>query len=563
MTTFELGLSPVFHCLSDAIKPAIFASVEGRLDIWDYIIVGAGSAGSVLAERLSADGRARVLVLEAGGTDWRPDIRVPIGYGLTFHGKSVNWRMQSDPDPELNDRRMYWPRGKVLGGSSAINAMVYARGLPGDYEDWARAGNPGWGAADVAQVYHRVERRIHADGTQTGDGPLWVSDRSPEFHPLNRHYIDAIRALGLPEGDTVTGEGAGPYCTTIRKGWRHSAADAFLRPAMTRPNLRVITGAEVLGLLLEGRRATGIRYRRGGQILTAECRVEVILSAGAVKSPQLLQLSGIGPGDLLQRMGLPVVLDAPGVGGALQDHLAVTYTYRCEEPTLNQIMGSRKGQVMAALRYALFRDGPFSLSVNQMGGLVRSRPDLAQADMQLYFNPLSYSTVYRDKRPLLQPDPWPGFIIAFNPCRPTSRGRIDIASPDPTAQPAIRPNSLSTQGDVADMIAGGRLIARLMETPPLRNLATAAHGFSPVGQADDAILADARARAGTVYHPCCTCRMAPQEAGGVVDPALRVHGMEGLRVVDASIFPNITSANTNAPVIMAAMRAADLILSGA
>ena len=563
MTPFHLGLSPVFHCLSDGIKPAIFRASEERLDIWDYIIIGAGSAGSVLAERLSADGRARVLVVEAGGTDRRPDIRVPIGYGLTFHGKSVNWRMHSEPDPELNGRRMYWPRGKGLGGSSSINAMVYARGLPGDYEDWAGAGNPGWGAADVAQVYARVERRIHADGTQTGNGPLWVSDRSPEFHPLGRHYIDAIRALGLPEGDTVTGEGAGPYCTTTRKGWRHSAADAFLRPAMKRPNLRVITGAEVLGLMLEGRRATGIRYRRGGQILTAECRGEVILSAGAVKSPQLLQVSGIGPGDLLQRMGLPVVLDAPGVGGALQDHLAVTYTYRCEEPTLNQVMGSRKGQVMAALRYALFRDGPFSLSVNQMGGLVRSRPDLAQADMQLYFNPLSYSTVYRDKRPLLRPDPWPGFIISFNPCRPTSRGRIDIASPDPTAQPAIRPNSLSTARDLDDMVAGGRLIAQLMETEPLRKLAVAAHGFSPVGQQDDAILADARDRAGTVYHPCGTCRMAPQEAGGVVDPTLRVHGMDRLRVVDASIFPNITSANTNAPVIMAAMRAADLILSGA
>ena len=532
------------------------------MDIWDYIIVGAGSAGCVLAERLSADGRARVLLLEAGGTDCRPDIRVPIGYGLTFHGTGVNWRMQAEPDAELGNRRMYWPRGKVVGGSSSINAMVYARGLPGDYDDWESAGNPGWGASEVAGVYARVERRVDARGHATGDGPLWVSDRAPEYHPLGQHYLQAVREAGLPEGDTVTGEGAGPYQTTTRQGWRHSAADAFLRPALRRRNLKLVTGAEVLGLTFEGLRATGVRYRRGGETLTAACRGEVILSAGAVKSPQLLQLSGIGPGELLQRMGLAVRVEAPGVGGALQDHLAVTYTYRCTEPTLNQILGRRWGQVMGAIRYALFRDGPFSLSVNQMGGLVRSRPGLAQADMQLYFNPLSYSTTYRNKRPLLKPDPWPGFILSFNPCRPTSRGRIDIASPDPTAQPAIRPNSLTTQGDVADMIAGGRLVERLMETPGLKRLATAAHGFTPQGQSDAAILEDARARAGTVYHPTCTCRMAPREAGGVVDPTLRVYGAEGLRVVDASIFPNITSANTNAPTIMAAMRAADLILAG-
>jgi choline dehydrogenase len=415
----------------------------------------------------------------------------------------------------------------------------------------------------VAQVYARVETRIRADGRAEGNGPLWVSDRSREYHALGRHYLSAIRQAGLPEGDTVAGEGAGPYQVTTRKGWRHSAADAFLRPALHRRNLKLVTGAEVLGLTFEGLRATGVRYRRGGQTQVAQCRGEVILSAGAVKSPQLLQLSGIGPGDLLQRMGLPVLIDAPGVGGALQDHLAVTYTFRCAEPTLNQVLGGRIGQAMAAIRYALFRDGPFSLSVNQMGGLVRSRPGLAQADMQLYFNPLSYSTVYRNRRPLLKPDPWPGFILSFNPCRPTSRGRIDIASPDPTAQPAIRPNSLSTQGDVADMIAGGRLIERLLDTPALKTLATAAHGFTPQGQTDEAILADARARAGTVYHPTCTCRMAPREAGGVVGPSLKVHGAQGLRVVDASIFPNITSANTNAPTIMAAMRAADLILAGA
>jgi choline dehydrogenase len=289
----------------------------------------------------------------------------------------------------------------------------------------------------------------------------------------------------------------------------------------------------------------------------------VIVSAGAVKSPQLLQLSGIGPGDLLNRFGIAVHLDFPSVGGGLQDHLSMTYAFRCSEPTLNQVLGRLPGQIGAALRYLFRRDGPLSLSVNQMGGLVRSRPGLSRPDTQLYCNPLSYSTVHRDKRPLLKPDPWPGFILGFNPCRPTSRGRIDVAGPDPSAQPRIVPNSLSTNSDIADMIAGARLIERMAQTPAMRALITGPNGFSPVGADDDMLLADVRARASTVFHPCGTCRMAPREAGGVVDPSLRVWGVDGLRVVDASVFPNITSANTNAPTIMTAMRAADLILAGA
>jgi choline dehydrogenase len=374
--------------------------------------------------------------------------------------------------------------------------------------------------------------------------------------------MEAAREAGLEPGDTVAGEGVGPYRTTTRGGWRHSAADAFLRPALKRRNLRVVTGAEVIGLDFDGPRVTGLRYRRGRETLRAACRGEVILSAGAVKSPQLLQLSGIGPGRHLASLGIDVRIDAPGVGGGLQDHLGMSYAYRTDIPTLNHVLGTRRGQLASVMRYAFRRDGVFSLGVNQMGGLVRSRPDLARADIQLYCNPLSYSTVFRDRRPLLKPDPWPGFILGFNPCRPTSRGRIDIASADPLAPPRIEPNALSTTADIAGMIAGARLVERLLRTPTMARLVTGENGFSPAGRSDDEILSDIRARAGTVYHPCGTCRMAPRDAGGVVDPKLRVRGAEGLRVVDASVFPNITSANTNAPTIMTAMRAADLILEG-
>ncbi|WP_371061275.1 GMC family oxidoreductase [Rhodosalinus sp. 5P4] len=532
------------------------------MEEFDYVIVGAGSAGCVLADRLSASGRHSVLLLEAGGAGRSPWVRVPLGYGHLFHHPRMNWRFRSEPDAGLGGRDLYWPRGRLLGGSSAINAMVYCRGLPEDYEDWAAAGNPGWGAAETAAAFERVERRVGADGRATGDGALWVTDCSGEHHPVSRRYLDAAREAGLAEGDTVTGEGAGPYHVTTRHGRRCSSADAFLAPARRRRNLVVRTGAEATGLVFDGARAVAVRYRKGGADRVARCRAEILLAAGAVKSPQLLQLSGIGPGALLAGMGVPVRVDNPAVGGGLQDHLAVSYIFRATEATLNQALGRRAGQLGAALRYLLTRRGPLSLSVNQMGGLLRGAPGAARAGVQLYFNPLSYTTVLTGRRPLLKPDPWPGFCLGFNPCRPTSRGRIDIASPDPAQAPRIRPNYLSTNEDIAQVVEGARLVERLLGTRALRGLVAGAESFTPEGAGDGAIVEDFRARASTVFHPCGTCRMAPREAGGVVDPALRVWGVEGLRVVDASVFPNITSANTNAPAIMTATRAADMILAG-
>lgn len=524
-------------------------------------MVGAGSAGCVLADRLSADGKARVLVLEAGPSDKRLPIRVPIGYGHSFHNPNVNWRYHTAPDPALNDRALYWPRGKCLGGSSSINAMVYCRGLPGDFEDWEAAGNSGWGPSEVAGVFDRIERRIDAQGHADGNGPLWVTDNSAQHHPLRRHFLAAAEETGFEAGDTATDEGIGPYQTTTRKGWRCSAADAFLRPAMRRRNLTVLTGAEAVGVDFEDGRAVAVRYHQRGAMRRAVCDGEIILTTGAIRTPQLLQVSGIGPGQLLRDMGLPVLVDNANVGGGLQDHMGVDYSFRCDEPTLNQTLGTLRGQIGAALQYLISRRGPFALSVNQMGGVVRSAPDLARPDMQLYFNPLSYTTVHSNRRSLLKPDRWPGFNFGFNPCRPTSRGRIDIASPDPLAAPRIVPNVLSTNEDVQSFVTGARLIERFLKTDALQRLITAPNGFTPTGADDEAILADARDRASTVFHACGTCRMAPRAAGGVVDPALRVWGVEGLRVADASVFPNITSANTNAPTIMTAMKAADIILS--
>jgi choline dehydrogenase len=532
------------------------------VETFDYIIVGAGSAGCVLAERLSADGRSRVLLLEAGGDDRRFWINMPIGYGKTFFDEKVNWKYHTEPDAGLGGRRGYWPRGRVLGGSSAINAMVYCRGMPTDYDDWHDAGNPGWGWEEVAATFASLEQHVRADGSVQGSGPLCVSAREPEYHPVKRHFLAAAQALGLPLSADLNGpspEGVGAYAITTRQGLRCSAADAFLRPALGRANLQLRTRALAQRLLFEGPQVVGLEYLADGQRHQVRARREVMLCAGAVNSPQLLQLSGIGPGPLLQNLGIAVRRHNPAVGGGLQDHLGINYLYRATEPTLNGVLGSWSGRLGAGLRFVLGRAGPLSLSVNQMGGMVRSSAAMPRPDVQLYFSPLSYSTEYVGRRPLLKPDPYPGFILGFNPCRPHSRGRIDICSPDPAQAPAIRPQYLSDPRDQAQVLAGARLIARLQQTAALRALIAGEPATNLPAMSDEDVLQDFRARSGTVYHPCGTCAMGPEARGGVVDAQLRVHGVPGLRVVDASVFPNITSANTNAPALMVAAHAARFI----
>jgi len=385
------------------------------------------------------------------------------------------------------------------------------------------------------------------------------------MHPLSRHYFAAARDLGLRVTDDFNGpepEGVGFYRITARGGLRCSAADAFLRPALARPNCRLRTHALVRRVRFAGRRATGVEYEAGGRLFVATARREVILSAGAVNSPQILQLSGVGPGALLQRFGVEIVLDNRNVGGHLQDHLAVSYFYRSREPTLNDVLHPWSGKILAGLRYVLTRRGPLSISVNQCGGFVRSSPAAARPDLQLYFNPLTYTTAPAGKRPLMNPDPYPGSILSFQPCRPTSRGRIDIRSPDPGAAPAIAPNSLATDRDVEDVIAGGRFMQRLVATKAMSALIAGPIPPVPDAMSDDDIVEDFRRRCGTVFHPVGTCRMAPGPGDGVVDPQLRVHGVAALRVIDASVFPYVTSGNTNAPTLMVAQKGAELVLSG-
>ena len=536
-------------------------------DSFDYVIVGAGTAGCVVASRLSEDPRVRVLLLEAGGSDRTLWIQLPIGYGRTYFDASVNWMYDSAAEPALNGRESYWPRGKVIGGSGSINAMVHVRGRPEDFDDWRDLGNPGWGFTDVLPYFKRSEDfdGPASDWRATG-GPQHVTDITDRAHPLCRVFVATGQALGFPESrdfNGPAGEGVGIYQINTRNGLRASTANAYLRPALRRGNLQLVTRARATRILFEGGRATGVEYERGGVRTMVRAGREVVLCGGSVATPQLLQLSGVGDGAHLQGVGLETVHHAPAVGRNLQDHLAVSYFYRSSRPTLNDELRPLTGKILAGLRYLLDRGGPLSLSVNQGGGFIRSRPELTRPDLQLYFSPVSYTQTPLSERRLLNPDPFSAFLLSFNACRPTSRGEILIRSADPLAAPAIRPNYLSTDQDVADAVAGSRLLRQIAATAPLCDIITDELVPGRHLQTDAELLGDFRDRADTVYHPVSTCRMGPDPVTSVVDTRLRVHGIGGLRIVDASIFPTITSGNTNAPTVMVAEKGADMIRADA
>jgi choline dehydrogenase len=537
------------------------------MDNPDFIIIGAGSSGCVMAERLSASGRHKVLVLEAGGDDRRFFVQMPLGYGKTFFDPKVNWMYRAEPDPGLAGNVDHWPRGRVLGGSSSINAMVWVRGHRSDFDDWRDAGNPGWGADEMCSAFRDVECAIVGDDSLRGrKGPLNLFVPGKTTHHLTRKWFESARSLGLPLNPDFNGEsqdGVGLFEFTIHGGRRLSAARAFLRPAMKRPNLRVITGAQVTGLTFDGARVTGVTYSRKGREETVSAGREVILSGGSVNSPQLLQLAGIGPADHLKNLGINVRIDNPNVGRNLEDHIGINYTYRANCPTINQQLGPWWGKLSAGIRYLAFRDGPLSVSLNQAGGFIRTSPDRVRPNMQLYFQAFSTVIPRPGERPILSPDPWPGFSIGWSNCRPKSRGEIMIRSSDPSEAPRITPNALSHEDDVAEMLATGKIVREMAAARPLADCIDAELLPGPDITSDEALIDDIRRRSGTVYHPVSTCRMGPDPATSVVDPRLRVHGLQGLRVVDCSIFPNIVTGNTNAAAIATGWRASQLVLQDA
>lgn len=528
----------------------------------DFIIVGAGSAGCVLASRLSESGRFKVLLVEAGGTDRRFFVQMPLGYGKLFYNPKVNWLYKTEPDAGLAGRSDHWPRGKLLGGSSSINAMVYIRGHASDYEDWAGAGNAGWGWAEVRAAYRAMEdNEAGADAFRGAGGPLFISANRQGLHPLVESYVAACASAGLARNTDFNGaeqEGAGTYQMTIRGARRNSAARAFLRPAMRRSNLRVIGGALATRVLVEGGRAIGIEFRRGGETVVARARAEVILSGGAVNSPQLLQLSGIGPGPLLQGLGLPVAVENAHVGEHLSDHQGINYTFRMKVPTYNEELRPWWGKALAGLKYLAGGRGPLAKSINHAGGFFRTSPDLDRPNMQLYFQAFSTLLPRDGERPILTPDPFPGMSLGLSNCRPTSRGHIRIASPDPEVHPKIVANAFSTDHDIQEMLLAVKYLRLLAAQGPLAGLIAEELRPGASVASDEGLVQDIRERSGTVYHPCCTCRM-----GDVVDARLRVKGVDGLRVCDASVFPSIIGGNLNAPAMVVGWKGAEIILSDA
>jgi choline dehydrogenase len=529
-------------------------------DAFDYIVVGAGSAGCVLANRLTASGRHRVLLLEAGGHDRHFWIHVPLGYGKLFADARVNWLYKTEPEPELNNRQVIQPRGKVLGGSSSINGLLYLRGQPEDYDHWRQLGNAGWSFDDVLPYFRRSEDQERgADDLHGVGGPLSVSNVS-EPHPLCDAFIESAQQAGFPRNDDFNGptqEGAGYFQLTAKNGRRWSTAMGYLRQARGRSNLKIETNALASRILFSGRRATGVEYRQGETTRIAYASGEVILAGGAFNSPQLLQLSGLGPAALLRQHGIEVRADLPGVGADLQDHLQVRIQYRCSEPiTMNDVINSWRHRTIAGLRYLLFRKGLLTIGAGYAGGFFRTSPQAATPDVQVHF------IIFSGETSGAALHPFPGFIASVCQLRPESRGFVHIKSADPRQAPAIQPRYLTSQFDRDVTVAGLKLLRRVMAQPAMRRYIAEERVPGPQVESDADLLAFARAGATTVFHPTSTCRMGPDETA-VVDERLRLRGFEGLRVVDASIMPTVVSGNTNAAVVMIAEKGADMILQNA
>ena len=524
---------------------------------YDYIIVGAGSAGCVLANRLTANGRHRVLLLEAGPRDTDFWIHVPLGYGKLFTRTDVNWAYEGEPEPNLNGRRVFTPRGKVLGGSSSINGLVYIRGQREDFDGW---GVPGWGFDDLLPYFRKSEDQSRgADAWHGVGGPLAVSDL-PDKHELCEAFIDSAQALGVPQNDDFNGanqEGTGYYQATARNGRRCSTATGYLRPAEKRPNLRVEVEALATRILFEGSRASGIEYRQRGATHAARAAREVILAGGTFNSPQLLQLSGVGPRALLEPHGISMVRDVPEVGENLQDHLYVRTFWRCNKAiTLNDDMMSWWRQAKIGLQYLLFKRGPLTVSAGYAAAFVRTRPELARPDAQLYF--INFSTAKRGG----YLHPFSGFTCSVSQLQAESRGWVRLRDADPASPPAILYNYLAAEADRRMMVEGLKFARRLVNTPPLSGYVVNEEHPGPRVQSDDEWLAFCREAGDTVFHPTSTCRMGGDDRA-VVDPRLRVRGLEGLRVVDASVMPAVPSGNINAAVIAVAEKGADLVLEDA
>ena len=528
----------------------------------DIIIVGAGSAGCTVANRLAKNKKLRILIIEAGPKNYHPMIKIPLGYGMTFYNKKINWNFYTSPQPHLNNRALYCPRGKVVGGSSSINAMVYTRGFQSDFKDWNYENNSIWSWQSIVKAYENIEKKITITDNEAVSNNIVVNNVSSQHHSILENYFLAANQLNIPKVNSFNSdksEGVGHYDINTRNGYRWSAADGFLKEILENKNIEIVTSATVQKIILKNKKVIGLKYLKNKKLFDIKVNIGVVLSAGSIKSPQLLMLSGIGSSNHLKQFNIETKINNENVGSNLQDHIGIDYLYRSKVSTLNKSLGTWNGRIKSIFEYLLFRSGPLSLSINQGGGFIRWKNKENFPNLQIYFNPLTYSVNYTNKRPLLKTDKFNGFIIGFQSCRPHSRGQIKLNSNNIENDPLINPSYLSNVKDLHDLECAYDFVKRISQNKHLIEIIDHPINIDPIKSSTQQMTEHFKENAASVYHPCGTCKMGPNKKTSVVSNRLKVHETENLWVVDASVFPNITSGNINAPVMMTAYIGGNLI----
>ena len=531
------------------------------MENFDIVIVGAGSAGCIVANKIINNTNYKVLLLEAGPSDNNPVIQVPLGYGMTFYHKNMNWNFYSEIQKNLHNREIYYPRGKVLGGSGSINAMIYARGLRSDFENWDLSKD--WSWESIKTTYEQIEFAVNDNTKRLPSNKVPVNDISKQHHPILKNFFDASKDFDFTFNKQLKNSienQVGNYNVNIFKGFRTSSSKVFLKPIKNNPNLTILTKAEVLKLNFENNKIVSLNIKHKNKKIIVKPKIGTIMSSGSIMTPYLLLKSGIGNATDLKKNNISVNLHSPNVGKNFQDHLGLDYLYKTFTPTLNKDLGSWSGRIKSVLRYLYNRSGPLALSLNQGGGYINWNSLDPYPNIQLYFNPLTYSVSYKNRRPLLKTDKFNGFIIGFNSCRPKSLGEVTLKPSKDDYIPSINPNYLSDERDLHDLYSTFDFIRHFSANQNISNIIKSPVNIDPIKASNDELLDHFKSSATTIYHPCGTCRMSKDIESGVVSDKLKVHGLENLWIVDASIMPNITSGNINAPVMMLSHLSSKIII---